>query len=486
MADVKNIVDFEYRASGAGAAAGAMQNLGKMATYAGAAIAASITALYATAAKMASVGSEIYDTATRLNLSVETVQALGYVADQTGSDLQGLSGSIRALNSFMLQADTATSDQAKALDELGLQLSDLEAMSPEQMFLAITDALGGVQSEMRQNVLAASIFGNRYGTQVVGALNQTDGSLRTLMEDFAESGRAMSTDQITALKKYDDAMTDVEYSIKALTADAIVPLLPKMQELADRAIAMARENMPAFIESAGALADALLLVAEAALKVANNFINLGENIGGGLAQAWNWVSGASRDLDMAEQMADEAAQRVLELQMAGELTGRGAAAGMALLAQETQAVAEAATEASEAVADIGGGTVSAGGGGRSTSRSEEAAKTLATEKDILALNEQRFALQQEQILVARAAREEEWALMKRIAAKEAAAYQERMASVLSIAQQTTDILVSGMTRGFDNISEQFKGMLAQMAADWLKSTLFRTLFGGAAKKGFFL
>lgn len=485
MDDVKNIVDFEYRASGAGVAAGAMQNLGKMATYAGAAIAASITALYTTAAKMASVGAEIYDTATRLNLSVETVQSLGYVAQQTGSDLQGLSGSIRALNTFMLQADTATSDQAKALDELGLQLSDLEAMSPEQMFLAITDALGGVQSEMRQNVLAASIFGNRYRTQVVGALNQTDGSLRTLMEDFAESGRAMSTDQIAALKKYDDAMTDVEYSIKALTADAIVPLLPKMQELADRAIAMARENMPAFIESAGALADALLLVAEAALKVANNFINLGENIGGGLAQAWNWVSGASRDLDMAEQMADEAAQRVLELQMAGELTGRGAAAGMSLLAQETQAVAEAATEASEAVADIGGGTVSGGGGGRSTSRSEEAAKTLATEKDILALNEQRFAIQQEQILAARAAREEEVALMERIAAKEAAAYQERMAPVLSIAQQTTDILVSGMTRGFDNIGDQFKNMLVQMAADWLKSTLFRTLFN-VGKKGFFL
>lgn len=128
----------------------------------------------------------------------------------------------------------------------------------------------------------------------------------------------------------------------------------------------------------------------------------------------------------------------------------------------------------------------AGGGGRSTSRSEEAAKTLATEKDILALNEQRFAIQQEQILAARAAREEEVALMEQIAAKEAAAYQERMAPVLSIAQQTTDILVSGMTRGFDNIGDQFKNMLVQMAADWLKSTLFRTLFGGVAKGGFFL
>ncbi len=485
--DVKNIVDFEYKVSGSEKAATAMRNIGQGAAYAGAAMAAAITAMYATAAAIARSASEIYDTSARLNLSVETVQALGYVAQQTGSDLQGLSGSIRALNSFLLQADTATSDQAKALDELGLRYDDISAMNPEQMFLTITDALGGVSDEMRQNVLAASIFGNRYGTQVVGALNQTDGSLRTLMEDFAESGRAMSTEQIQALKRYDDAMTDVEYSIKALTADAIVPMLPMMQEMADKVIALATENMPTFITSANALATALLTVAEAALKVGENFINIGEQIGGGLANAWNWVSGASRDLEIAEQMADEAAQRVLELQMAGELTGRGGAAGLALLAQQAQVVTETAEEAAAAVASIGG-SYGGGGGDANTRRSAEAEKALATEKEILALNQERFAVQQQMIMAARSAREEEVALMQTIAEKEAAAYQERMAPVLSIAQQTTDILVSGMTRGFDNIGDQFKGMLAQMASDWLKSTLFRALVGGGGKLagGFFL
>lgn len=474
MATVKAQVDYEYKVSGTSKAARAMQTVGHGATMAAAAWAAAMAAMYVTASKMASAGAEIYDTASRLNLSVETIQALGYVADQTGSDLQGLAGSIRALNSFMLQADRATSDQAKALTELGLRFEDISAMNPEQAFLALTDALGGVDDEMRQNVLAASIFGNRFGTQVVGALNQTDGSLRTLMESFAESGRAMSTEQITALKKYDDAMTDVEYSIKALTADAIVPLLPKMQAIADKAITMATENMPTFIKSAEALGTALLAVAEAALKVSNNFINLGENIGGGLARAWMWVSGASQDYAIAEQMADQAAQRVLELQMAGQLTGAGQAAGLSLLAQATQDVTDAAVEAAAAMETVGGG-----GPGRPGGRSELLQKEIVSTKELMEMDRERAAQQISQLQAFGMLKDSLQAKDEAARQREYDQMQERMEPLLSAAQRSTDIIVNSFTGGFDSVIDGFKSMLMDMAKQWAKSQIFNLIFSGA-------
>ena len=484
---IRNQIDYEFKASGAANTANAMRNLGQGAAYAGAAIAAATAALYATAGAMAKAGAEIYDTAQQLNISAESAQALGYVADQTGSSLGGLTGSIRALNTAFTAAESANSTQARALRSLGLDYAELRRMAPEQAFLAITDAIGGVSDEMEQNLVASQIFGNRYATQVVGALNQTDGSLRTLMDSFNESGRAMSGEQITALKKYDDAMTDVEYSIKALTADAIVPLLPKMQEITDKLVTLATDNMPTFIASAEALATALLFVAEAAMKVANNFVAIGEHIGGGLANAWNWVSGASRDLAIAEQMADEAAQRVLELQMAGQLSGAGATVGMRLLAQATAEVTEAAIEAGAALGGIGGGdaggTVSGGGATR-----RDPGKEIQTAKQLLEMDRARFNLNQQRVLAEHEAWSKELQRLDVVMAREQQAYMERMQPLISMTQRSTDIIVGGFTSGFDSVLDGFQSMLTRMAAEWLKSQIARTILGigGKATGGFFL
>jgi hypothetical protein len=127
-----------------------------------------------------------------------------------------------------------------------------------------------------------------------------------------------------------------------------------------------------------------------------------------------------------------------------------------------------------------------GGGGVWTKddRETEWKKAVLTEKELLDLNLERLAVQQQMIELARGAREEQLALEERINEKELAAYQERMAPILSLAQQSADIIGSTMTRNFENIGDQFEAMLKRMAADYLKSVLVKALVGKAG--GFFL
>jgi hypothetical protein len=224
-----------------------LRGLGRGALQAAGMITGMATAAILAARKLADYASAIVDTSTAMNLSLDTTQALGYVADQTGSSLQGLAGSIRALNTFMTSANTLGSVQNQAMQTLGLTYTQLQAMSPEEMFLTISDRLGMVSDELEQNMLASAVFGNRFGTQVVGALNQTDGSLRTLMADFQASGRAMSGEQLQALKAYCDAMTDIDYRMKALLADALVPMLPAIQGMSDKAEVLAADVLPRLI-----------------------------------------------------------------------------------------------------------------------------------------------------------------------------------------------------------------------------------------------
>ena len=69
--------------------------------------------------------------------------------------------------------------------------------------------------------------------------------------------------------------------------------------------------------------------------------------------------------------------------------------------------------------------------------------------------------------------------------------QAQMEPLISAAQRSTDIIVSGLFGGFDSIKNGFKNMLEDLATEWIKSKVFSLILGGGAKvatggAGFFL
>lgn len=263
MADVKVALEYELNISGADKfkqqlgslsgggddAARAMQSLQRISTVATAAVVAGITAIVIAANKLGEVASEIQDVANALNISTEAVQGFKYVAEQTGGSIDTFAGSIRSLNTLFRGAANANSEQALALRQLGLDYNTLIQMRPEDAFLAISDAVGRVTDETQQNILAATVFGQRYGTQVVGALNDAGGSLRTLMDDFAASGNALSGEQVQALDAYSDAMKDLEFQFQSMLADALTPILPALQSVMQVMADAAEEVLPVLIDN---------------------------------------------------------------------------------------------------------------------------------------------------------------------------------------------------------------------------------------------
>ena len=198
-----------------------------------AAVTAAMIAMVAQAFKSAKAlsdyGASIYDTASATGLLAEDVQALGYAFDQTGGSSSSMSGAIRGLNTFMRTAATGSAEYINVLNQLGLEYDSLRAMNPADAFLALTDAIGGLDTAMEKNIAATTVFGGRYAQQVTGALAQAGGSLRNLTDAFNESEMGLSGEQIDALKSYSDTLTDLEYSNKKLTAELLNDFLPTMQ-----------------------------------------------------------------------------------------------------------------------------------------------------------------------------------------------------------------------------------------------------------------
>ena len=252
-----------------------LRNIARGATAAAGAIVAMGAAAFAAAKKLSDYGAEIFDMAAATGVAVEDIQSLGYAFEQTGGSMASMSGAIRGLNTFMRTAATGSAEYMNVLNQLGLSYDELRAMTPTDAFLSITDALGDLDSAMETNIAATTIFGGRYAQQIVGALEQADGSLRNLTESFDESGRALSGEQITALKKYSDAMTDLDYDMKNLIAEAIVPMLPQLKEMTDQFTELAREILPELIpkmESAiNAMAEGLPVVVDLLVTAAQGW-----------------------------------------------------------------------------------------------------------------------------------------------------------------------------------------------------------------------
>jgi len=529
MADIKNIVDFEYKVSGAGEATAGMQK------FAGAGIVVANMALQlaqelanvagqikAVFDETVAINSALYDGASAASMDVEVYQALDYMLRQSGGSAGDAANAMRALTSALAAGSEEASDKREALEALGLSYEEIMRMAPEDAFITITDSLKGLNSAQERNVAAAEIFGARFSQSIVCTMNQTTGSIKENVDALIESDLIISGDTVAAYEAFGDAQEELTQRLNVMKAEGLLPLIPVAEDMIKIWTDMAKNAGPKLADVLANLAFGFADV----LKVVNSLNEAGKEIPEWLQTTAEWVQYAQNPLaainarlqrfreeaeaangsviPLSQTLEDHAAilDSLDREQIDAAISAYSfAEAQMLMLAfatgltpafeaqiervREMRAEMEAARE--EAKGDVTVGRIDRGTGPAWTKddREEEAEKAFLTEKQLLDMNRERLAVQQQMMEAARAGREEEVALMAEIADKEAAAFQERMAPLLSVAQQTTDILVSGMTRGFDNIGEQFQGMLKQMAADYLKSQIMRLLFNVGKKAGGF-
>lgn len=234
-----------------------LRNFGKTAIRAGAAVGVLATAVFVAAKKLADYGAAIQDMSDATGIGVMELQGLTYGIEQAGGSAQNLSMALRTQARFIGYVSQGLQSYTQYLDDLGITYEELEGLSPEETFLTLTDALAGVTNEVRKTEIGMILFGGRGMSSILSAMEQFDGSLRNAQAQFEELGYALSTEQVANLKQFSDAMTDLDFRFKAFLADAIVPMLPVIEDMADRFLEIAEDKLPMLI---GAVEDAIPVI----------------------------------------------------------------------------------------------------------------------------------------------------------------------------------------------------------------------------------
>ena len=207
------------------------------------AAAAGATAYIYAAKRMADYGDEIAKAAKKTGFASDELQRLKYVAQLSGSDIEGLEAASRRMSSVIEDMRNGLSTAKDAFDALGLSLDDVAALPAEQQFLRFLEALAEIKDESRRSALAQDIFG-RGGTALLPMISEGVSELHRLRKEADKFAPILTADELRNAERFNDNITRLQYALRKMLwtglaggipemADALGSLAEKVAEIAE-------------------------------------------------------------------------------------------------------------------------------------------------------------------------------------------------------------------------------------------------------------
>lgn len=276
-----------------------LQKFGKSMQKVGASFAAvggAITAALGVAVKsLANAADVADDTAKRTGLTVEAVQELGYVAKMTGSNLATVEVALRTMQKGLTDSGTESAVFTGALERMGLKVTDLRKMKPQEQFDVLSKAIAGVRDPSQRAGLAMTVFG-RAGTALLPMLAEGAVGIAKLKDEAHKYGYVMNQEVATAGSNFNDNLDRLKGSVGGLAQQVVAGLLPTLNSLikcAADVVAGIKEwvnnnpNLVSTLAHVAASVGAALTVFGALVAACGSWIALAPAIGA----AWTVASG---------------------------------------------------------------------------------------------------------------------------------------------------------------------------------------------------
>jgi hypothetical protein len=207
--------------------------VGKIALGVGASITAAMTGIIMSFTK---TGSELYDLSLKTGVSAKALAGLQYAAEQGGTSLGTVEMAIKRVASAMSDAESSTSASAQSFAKLGISLSDLQGLNPEEQFLKIASAIAEIPNPMTKSAIAVDLFG-RSGTDMLPMLADGADGLKKMMEQgqkltgWTEEGTKSADD-------FGDAISTIKTASQGLFNAIASALAPTLKDLADKIVGL--------------------------------------------------------------------------------------------------------------------------------------------------------------------------------------------------------------------------------------------------------
>jgi hypothetical protein len=208
------------------------KNWGASITKVGAGLAAAGVGIVGTlsgfALAAADFGGKLVDTAAQTGLTVEALTTLGYAAGQAGVDSETLTGAVGKMQKGIVAAAGGSKSASAAFAKLGLSVSELATMSPEQQFLAIAEAISKIDDPAKRTAAAMEVFG-KSGAALLPMFSGGAAGIAGLQAQARALGLELSTADAEAFDKLGDSVDTLKSQVLSLGVKIGAAVLPHVQ-----------------------------------------------------------------------------------------------------------------------------------------------------------------------------------------------------------------------------------------------------------------
>lgn len=150
-----------------------------------------------------------------LDITAEQLQGLRYAAKSANFDAGKLESVFARMQNVIGGAMAGDSAAVKNLQNIGLEIEDLKSKNPYEIFENIAQALTSINDPAERTREGIAIFGKEFVK-----MNEFLRTYASRVETAKASGMIISNEAVAAAERYQQVLTDIDTSIKALIANS--------------------------------------------------------------------------------------------------------------------------------------------------------------------------------------------------------------------------------------------------------------------------
>ncbi len=183
-------------------------------------------------------GDNLNKAAIKAGVSGKAISELAYAAKQSDVDLSSLSTALRKMQIAMSEAGNGSKQPIQALAALGLTLTNLKALSPDQQFELLADRISRLKDPADRARAATELFG-KAGADLLPMFEQGAAGIRSAREEAQRLGQSFGDETLKRLADADDSIKRLKSSFSAFALTATAELAPALSKTLDNITAIA-------------------------------------------------------------------------------------------------------------------------------------------------------------------------------------------------------------------------------------------------------
>jgi phage-related protein len=227
---------------------------------------------------VANAGDEIAKTSKALGISSNALQEFRYIGERSGVTVEEMT---RGLEKLTINLGKESKTTVDALAMIGLSAEQLRAAGPDRSLIMVAEGMRNVTDPATRAAVAVELFG-RNGAKLANVMAEGEAGMAALAAEAHRVGYVMSGDTLTASEGLNDAMLNMQTSVKAVGVSLASKFIPHVQRAVDSITELAISSRSGVVEAFGEIGNVMASAFESVLPVISGVLGI-------LAPALNMV-----------------------------------------------------------------------------------------------------------------------------------------------------------------------------------------------------